>query len=252
VKMDFCCSKMQKCCCSSKKNKKKKRFIPYWAACFTSRPMAEAGLAQLRACPAPRLPVPRQCSTAVDVRYRMDAKRRRWRHLAIRWPPRPSRPPTPSARVSASATSSHCLSSPHSSSSKPSNFIHHRVPPQHPPASCSFTTPSLPDSSCAQLCITFLLLMLAPSPRFALRVRLNRAFPLPRCHGRRSWPRMAGAPSALSLSSVLSTSIAFTSRSSRASHWPSPWLALAGRHAPAPPCHHARRRAQCRARLGVS
>jgi hypothetical protein len=161
-------------------------------------PPGQAGLAPR--LPTPRLPLPH---AAPDRGRRAPP---RGRHAPVTAAPgRPVAPASLRARLLPPRARPPLLLPPIASlhptgsSSKPSGFLRHREPPQHPLLSCSSTAPPLPDSSCAQLRLAFLFLVLAPSLRFALEVRLNRVFPRPWRHGRRSWPCVARVPSALSL-----------------------------------------------------
>jgi hypothetical protein len=75
------------------KNKKENRLLPFGphAPLLSPRPKPAWPNSRLRTCPA------RQHSTATDAHHRVDGMRRRRQHLAVRWPPRPTRSPTPSA-----------------------------------------------------------------------------------------------------------------------------------------------------------
>jgi hypothetical protein len=181
----------------------------------------------------------------------MVVRRRRRAPRALRWPPRPSAPAYSLRVLARLSCCPHSFPLSPAAAAKPWRMLAPPLavvapPPLHAPANAS------PVDS------------FRPQPRLAPFISCSRHFHRSSSgegqfghsssaarHARR-WPAlMAGAPpSPFSFYFSLFT-FASTSRISRAPYRPPPWPAPAGHRAPAPLPRHARRRAQCRARLAT-
>jgi hypothetical protein len=214
------------------------------------RPVAATSLARIRSRPRACLLSRAPCPTTRKLRPprgdRTPAPAAGWRSVALTTPiTSRSAPLLPRARLSVSSYTSSSRSSAHLSSPEP------QAPPRHPLALCPLHR--VPFSDCSSITLRLpplhRLLVLAATviERYSPIGRFLRCDAMAAGHG----PRMAGAPPLPFSPPFPLFASAFLSWSSRAPRWPPPRLAPAGRRAPAPPCRHARRRAQYRTRLAV-